>query len=331
MRQKRLKILLGYDGSEHSETVLEDLRRAGLPTKAKVVVLCAADVVTPSDLPPESESAADRSLEFLTRRANIQRLRALHQQERMRAAEALATAKELAARASERVKSLFPAWEVRAEAGAGSPATLLLKRAQRWQADLIVVGSQGRSAIARFFLGSVSQKVLAETQCAVRVARRRHAADDAPVRIMIGLDGSENADAAVRHVAARAWPAGSEVCLLAAYDLITPGVAGRAIPAIAEWTEERNEEEGVWVNQVVRAAQERLEAVGLTVSTLVQPGDPKEMLVAEAERWGVDCIFVGARGVKGLERLLLGSVSSAVAARASCSVEVVRAINQSEK
>ncbi len=331
MRQKRLKILLGYDGSEHSEAVLEDLRRAGLPAKAKAVVLSAADVAAPSDLPPESESAADRSLEFLTRRANIQRLRALHQQERMRAAEALATAKELAARASERVKSLFPAWEVRAEAGAGSPAALLLKRAQRWQADLIVVGSQGRSAIARFFLGSVSQKVLAEAQCAVRVARRRHAADDAPVRIMIGLDGSENADAAVRHVAARAWPAGSEVCLLAAYDLITPGVAGRVIPAIAEWTEERNEEEGVWVSQVVRAAQERLEAVGLTVSTLVQPGDPKEMLVAEAERWGADCIFVGARGVKGLERLLLGSVSSAVAARASCSVEVVRAINQSEK
>ena len=45
---------------------------------------------------------------------------------------------------------------------------------------------------------------------------------------------------------------------------------------------------------------------------------------AEAEKWGADCIFVGARGLNGLERLLLGSVSTAVASYAHCSVEVVR-------
>ena len=50
----------------------------------------------------------------------------------------------------------------------------------------------------------------------------------------------------------------------------------------------------------------------------------KSLLLEEAERWGADCIFVGARGLNRLERLLLGSVSTAVAARARCSVEVVR-------
>lgn len=44
----------------------------------------------------------------------------------------------------------------------------------------------------------------------------------------------------------------------------------------------------------------------------------------DADTWGADCIFVGAKGTRGIDRLLLGSVSSAVAARARCSVEVVR-------
>jgi nucleotide-binding universal stress UspA family protein len=47
------------------------------------------------------------------------------------------------------------------------------------------------------------------------------------------------------------------------------------------------------------------------------------LLIAEAESWGADCIFVGARGMGRIGRFLLGSVSSAVAARAHCSVEVV--------
>ena len=47
-------------------------------------------------------------------------------------------------------------------------------------------------------------------------------------------------------------------------------------------------------------------------------------ILEEADAWGADCIFVGAKGTRGIDRLLLGSVSSAVAARAQCSVEVVR-------
>jgi nucleotide-binding universal stress UspA family protein len=48
------------------------------------------------------------------------------------------------------------------------------------------------------------------------------------------------------------------------------------------------------------------------------------LLIAEAESWGADCIFVGARGMDRIDRFLLGSVSSALAARAHCSVEIVR-------
>jgi nucleotide-binding universal stress UspA family protein len=67
---------------------------------------------------------------------------------------------------------------------------------------------------------------------------------------------------------------------------------------------------------------------GLTVSSVIKEGDPKHILLDEAEQWEADSLFVGARGLSLMERFLLGSVSAAVAARAHCSVEVVRSTGQ---
>jgi nucleotide-binding universal stress UspA family protein len=68
----------------------------------------------------------------------------------------------LAFQAAKLVQSLFPAWQVSGEADNGSPVTELITRADEWGADLIVVGSHGRSALGRFILGSVAQKVVTE-------------------------------------------------------------------------------------------------------------------------------------------------------------------------
>jgi nucleotide-binding universal stress UspA family protein len=56
-------------------------------------------------------------------------------------------------------------------------------------------------------------------------------------------------------------------------------------------------------------------------------GEPAYVLIKEAEDWGADSIFVGTRDLHGFQHLLQGSVSSAVAARAPCSVEVARAVS----
>jgi nucleotide-binding universal stress UspA family protein len=64
----------------------------------------------------------------------------------------------------------------------------------------------------------------------------------------------------------------------------------------------------------------------ICVSTMLIAGEPKHVLVEESEGWGADCIFIGSRGLNRWERLWLGSVSTAVAARARCPVEVLRAL-----
>jgi nucleotide-binding universal stress UspA family protein len=77
--------------------------------------------------------------------------------------------------------------------------------------------------------------------------------------------------------------------------------------------------------EMLGSAVEQLKAAGLAATSLIKVEEPKRLLLSEAERWDADCVFVGARGLSRLKRLLLGSVSMAVVTRAQCSVEVVRA------
>jgi nucleotide-binding universal stress UspA family protein len=97
-------------------------------------------------------------------------------------------------------------------------------------------------------------------------------------------------------------------------------------PWVRPWLEAapRTADARDWAGEAVEAVAAELRAAGLTATPLVGEGDAKQLLVQEAERWPADCIFLGAKGHSAMERFLLGSVSASVAARARCSVEVVR-------
>jgi nucleotide-binding universal stress UspA family protein len=294
-RGNMMKILLAYDGSDCAQAALDDLRSAGLPDKAEVRVVAVLETWLP---PPsgwallEGASRASQELDALA----------------------------LAQGAAVSLRSLFPGWELTAHEEMGSPASALLKMADEWQPDLLVVGSHGRSAAGRFLLGSVSQKLVHEAHCSVRVARGRVQEPDTPLRIVIGVDGSADSEAAVNAVAQRQWPTQTEVKMVnATWDapyLFTEMPAS----ALAQWVAE----EQARIEASLAQAQKTLQTAGLQVTLVAQHEDPKTLLCDEAERWGADCIFVGAKGVGKWERLLIGSVSSAVAARAHCSVEVIR-------
>lgn len=302
-----MKVLIGYDGSECADKALDDLKRAGLPKRAEAIVLSVADIFRPPASPEayrEVEKAFDRKIQ-----ARAQELS-------KKAAEAVEQARAMAIEASRRVQEHFPAWSVKAEAVGDSPAWAIIKKAGEWGADLIVVGSHGRSAAGRLLLGSVSQKVVNEAPCSVRIGRGRKRESDAPLRILIGVDGSPGAEAALNAVAAREWPGGTEARAVAVPDLM--------MVTLIEWVEEGDEDDRAWVRRMVAASAEKLQGAGLETSSGIRNGDAKRVLISEARKWGADTVFVGARGLRRIERFLLGSVSAAVAARAHCSVEVVR-------
>lgn len=282
------KLLIGYDGSHCSDAALTDLKRAGFPARVEATVVTVAPVF----LPPEDEVADDELVSpgavALIARSHLAATKTVEQ--------ALAIAKQGASR----VKSDFPSWEVKVDAHGDSPSWGLIAMATDMNPDLIVVGSHGHSfAGGRFIMGSVSLRVLYEASCSVRVAKCSDDVRDGPVRIVVGFDGSKASDAAVDSVAARWWPEGSEVRVITVREASRP--------------EER------------RIRLEKLRAAGLIPSEFSRDGEPAHVLVQEAGEWGADSIFVGTRNLHGFQHLLQGSVSSAVAAHARCSVEVVRA------
>jgi nucleotide-binding universal stress UspA family protein len=289
----RMKILIAYDGSPCADAALDDLCRAGLPDKAECRVLSVIE----NWLPPPS------GLDILE---HID----LNQENRT-----------LTTQAAMRVHASRMGWEVKAEVGIGSPASVIIEKADEWKPDLIVMGAHGRSALGRLFFGSVSQKVLHEANCAVRVARKREEEPDRPLRLVIGFDGSEGAKEAVRAVTARNWPADCEARVVYAAWPCLDFAPRPLVGQIADWIAD----EDLRIRNRVDAVVSDLNAAGLRTKAVIKAEEPKQLLITEAESWGADCIFVGARGLGKLERLRLGSVSSAVAARAHCSVEVVHA------
>jgi len=311
-----MKILIGYDGSECADAALDDLTQAALPPTGEVHILSVAEVWLPP--PPPSSYEILEEARNADSPAELQRDFAKHC---AAAQEALA----LAERARDRVQARFRNWKVTADSSCGSPAWELVAKADEWKPDLIVVGSHGRTALGRFVLGSVSQRVLTEALCSVRIARGRVEEPGSPLRVIVGTDGSPASDEALRAVAARNWPPRSEIRVVMVDDPLAPEFLGKVIPPLGRMIEEDRQEERAWVEKISKQSLEMLRGAGIKVTCVLREGDPKQELCKAAEEWHADCIFVGSAGFSNrFERFVLGSISAAVAARAHCSVEVVR-------
>ena len=293
---ENFKLLIAYDGSSSADAALDDLKKAGLPERAEALIFSVAEVW----LPPTEEAGEEQ--EYFT-----EGLRAKHEEHLKILSETEASAQ----RAAERLKRMFGGWAVASEATYGSPAWEILAKAEDFKPDLIVVGARGQSAIERVLIGSVSQKIVTEARVSVRVARGKIEVDDSPERLIIGYDGTKGGDEVIRAVGERNFSENAEAKLIIVEDT---AVIRRSFSI----EEEKIEEVG---NRMV----EKLWVKGLNVSLVVREGNPKQVLVEEAESWGADTIFVGATKFDDFfTKYLLGSVSSAVVTRAHCSVEVVR-------
>jgi nucleotide-binding universal stress UspA family protein len=313
----KMKILIAYDGSECADFAVDDLQRAGLPAEAEALVLTVEEGWMPATPPMSSYELVETIMPAEGGAAT---------QVAYEVNPRLSEAKALALKAKALVKKLFPGWKVSERYLIGLPASEILNIADEWHPDLIVLGSHGRTALGRFLFGSVSNRIVTHAACTVRVARCDSDNDYGKERILIGIDGSLGAEAAVEELRRRTFPAGSEARLVIVCDPLRPSLVGYLMPNVVEWVDESNRGEQEWAKDVVRQQAERLEHSGLKLSFAVKQGDPRRVLLQEAEDWGATSIFLGARGLAAIERFLLGSVSAAVAQRAECTVEVVRPV-----
>jgi nucleotide-binding universal stress UspA family protein len=217
-----------------------------------------------------------------------------------------------------------PGLSVAARTEIGSPGTVLLQESR--DAALVVVGTRGHGDLAGTLLGSVASRVTAHASCPVVVVRGAEAAAAWSGRpVVVGVDGSPAAAAALRAAAARAGATGVPLRVVCAWTPTASGGWDRAYWLAVDAYHEPDD--------TARAAAERVaaEAVadalsrapGLRVETRVRGGDPATVLLDAAGDAGL--VVVGARGRGSLASLLLGSVSHGVVHGARVPVLVIHA------
>src|ERR687890_112147 len=135
--------------------------------------------------------------------------------------------------------------------------------------------------------------------------------------IVVGTDGSPNAEAAVRRAVEIAKGTGAVVNLVTAFpETHYEGIASSA-------RQDKVDMVGVAESVLARARREP-ESQGVKIETYARGGDPARVIVEIAEEVDADVIIVGARGQSAVKRFLLGSVSSKLSHHAPCDLMIVR-------
>jgi len=210
----------------------------------------------------------------------------------------------------------------------GSARRDINRFAKEWRADLILVGCNDLGDFERLLLGSTARSVVRHAPCSVEIVRplRRRAEDaarDAGMRILVATDGSDCSVAALHSVASRTWPANSVAKVISVPEFIL-----FKDPSYLEEHEAKDlgqasiDEAKSFVSAGAKILSGSALKVCFEVPTLEER--PYRVILNEAETWHADLIVVGSHGRSGFDRVVMGSVSEAVALHSRCSVEVIR-------
>ncbi|WP_225336327.1 universal stress protein [Halomicrobium urmianum] len=172
-------------------------------------------------------------------------------------------------------------------------------------ADLIVMGTHGRTGLDRIALGSVAERTLRVSPVPVVTVSEDASVDPDLDSVLVPTDGSEGADAAADHGIALCEATGAALHVVHVVDL-TPIWGSAESAAILDALEESGRRA---VDDVIR----RTQAADLrSTEASVLSGTPARSIVDYAADHDVDLIVMGTHGRTGLDRYLLGSVAEHV-------------------
>ena len=204
---------------------------------------------------------------------------------------------------------MFPEGRVKTEAIEDTAAVVqaILRKAERWGAELIILGSKtSPSALISDYAGP-ALRVAQDAHCSVRIARPSNRKPDAVIQIVICVDESSSSHDVVNAVGARIWPTGTIANIV---------MTRKPVP--------RHVTRDAGLAQVLDSWADTLRAKGLEVSVEIVDSQPKEVLLQKSRESSVGCIFVD-RYHGGVDASGLSASAKALILGARCSVEVVRA------
>lgn len=291
-----MKILIAIDGSDCSKDAIASTIHSKYPSGAEIRVISVVDFFEPL---PALQDIKEKQID---------------------------EAKQLVEKTIDQLQKALANVKVSGSVLDGYATDEIVKEAQDWNADLIIAGSHGRTGVASLVLGSVSRALLVRSHCAVRIVRSEKVSTNGDNNVLIAMDRSPSSSHTIDHVIATPWPLGTKFkCMTAVakapkHMVISP--TSEQSERIAKYESEMQQQAQTFLDeQVNRLDQAYDQAIA---DPLVVLGDARESVLAEATDWPAHLIIVGSHGKRGLSRLMLGSVSEAVALHAPCSVEVTR-------
>lgn len=177
----------------------------------------------------------------------------------------------------------------------------IVDEAEKNQADMVIMGTHGRTGLKRLMMGSVTAKVIGHATCNVLVVPL-----DAKIEcgnILVATDGSKYSEAAA-----------SEAI----------GIAKRCGGSLIVISVASSDAEILSAEDYVKEVSELAEKEGIKTDGLAVKGIPYKAIVDASKRKRADLIVVGSHGRTGLERLLMGSVTERVIGHSESAVLVVR-------
>jgi nucleotide-binding universal stress UspA family protein len=150
----KMKIVLAIDGSACSDAAVDEVAQRPWPADSQVRIISVMEL--PAPLTSEPWSASTDFFKEVDTALRTQAEKTLSS----------ATAKLREGKGSNRL-------DITTEVLMGSPKRVVVEEAEKWGADLIVVGSHGYRSWERMLLGSVSQTVALHAECSVEIVRKR--------------------------------------------------------------------------------------------------------------------------------------------------------------
>jgi nucleotide-binding universal stress UspA family protein len=229
--------------------------------------------------------------------------------------------------------------EVKSKLVTGNPADEILKYAEENKIDIIMMATHGASGVRRWALGSVAYQVLHASKIPVWLVRsgipQETIYDKWPSRtIMVPLDGSKLAEAALPHAEAVAKQRGAQVievlllCVYAPSQLLTGYFYQTNYPPIAplnltDYVKEENDRAKESCEKYLKEIADRLIAKGIRVRTQAVMGEAAEEIIKYANKNPFQLIVMASHGRSGLSHLAFGSVAEKVLLEANVPIFLV--------
>ncbi len=210
----------------------------------------------------------------------------------------------------------------------GNPATEISAAASKGKADLIVMGSHGRSALKGLLVGSVTNAVLAQTKTPMLLLRAREKPPADSLKVGVAIDGSKFGREAARFVLRHrelfgARPVITLINVVADFaGALMPDMAGIALPAYSE-QDVRRMQQGAF-ESAVGPVRKLFEKARIATTEECLSGNAGDELAAYARKKKLDVLVMGSHGYGAFKAAVMGSVATRVAATSEVPLLLVR-------